>query len=162
VKGAKAAPTPSAAQVPAEFGVGSAGNQVMGNPLAPLLAAQNAQALGSFNPFAEMGINTNDPNYVSYISPLTVPVLYSDGGIRGEQKDEMDIADEWFYRWLRWWIHLKLKLVLPICWIILLLLIKWVGQSSPSIGQPNQKLIVIITSSVNRDQSWITTNGTSS
>lgn len=57
----------------------------MGNPLAPLMNAQYAGALGgcvcrssscleaeltdfvrtsSFNPFAQMGVNTNDPNYM--------------------------------------------------------------------------------------------------
>lgn len=58
----------------------------MGNPLAPLMNAQNAGALGEpsslaslwlrasthpfvpfaagFNPFAEMGVNPNDPNYM--------------------------------------------------------------------------------------------------
>ncbi|GAA6059446.1 hypothetical protein JCM10212_005385 [Sporobolomyces blumeae] len=47
--------------VPSTFG---AGQQVMGNPLAPLMNAQYAGQLGGFNPFAEMGINPNDPNYV--------------------------------------------------------------------------------------------------
>lgn len=42
----------------------------MGNPLAPLMNAQNAGALGGFNPFAEMGVNTNDPNYVR---PTAIP-----------------------------------------------------------------------------------------
>ncbi|KAM0788479.1 hypothetical protein ACM66B_001612 [Microbotryomycetes sp. NB124-2] len=42
----------------------AAGQQFMGNPLAPLMNAQNAGALGGFNPFAEMGINPNDPNYM--------------------------------------------------------------------------------------------------
>lgn len=61
VKGAKPVNSSAAASVPSTF---SAGQQIAGNPLAPLLAAQNAGALGSFNPFAEMGINTNDPNYM--------------------------------------------------------------------------------------------------
>ncbi|GAA5961015.1 hypothetical protein JCM3765_006503 [Sporobolomyces pararoseus] len=50
-----------AAGVPSNFG---AGQQIMGNPLAPLMNAQYAGQLGGFNPFAEMGINPNDPNYV--------------------------------------------------------------------------------------------------
>ncbi|BGP38622.1 hypothetical protein JCM10450v2_002571 [Rhodotorula kratochvilovae] len=50
-----------AAGVPANF---AAGQQVMGNPLAPLMNAQYAGALGGFNPFAQMGVNPNDPNYV--------------------------------------------------------------------------------------------------
>ncbi|GAA6024458.1 hypothetical protein JCM11491_001157 [Sporobolomyces phaffii] len=50
-----------AAGVPSTFG---AGQQVMGNPLAPLMNAQYAGQLGGFNPFAEMGINPNDPNYL--------------------------------------------------------------------------------------------------
>ncbi|GAA5821270.1 hypothetical protein JCM11251_004544 [Rhodosporidiobolus azoricus] len=50
-----------AAGVPSNF---AAGQQVAGNPLAPLMNAQYAGAFGGFNPFAEMGINPNDPNYV--------------------------------------------------------------------------------------------------
>ncbi|BGO97108.1 hypothetical protein NBRC10513v2_002403 [Rhodotorula toruloides] len=50
-----------AAGVPSNF---AAGQQVMGNPLAPLMNAQYAGALGGFNPFAQMGVNTNDPNYM--------------------------------------------------------------------------------------------------
>ncbi|KWU44207.1 hypothetical protein RHOSPDRAFT_18417 [Rhodotorula sp. JG-1b] len=60
-----------AAGVPSNF---AAGQQVMGNPLAPLMNAQYAGALGgcacgrrhcySFNPFADMGVNTNDPNFL--------------------------------------------------------------------------------------------------
>ncbi|GAA6038882.1 hypothetical protein JCM8097_000550 [Rhodosporidiobolus ruineniae] len=50
-----------AAGVPSNF---AAGQQIAGNPLAPLLNAQYAGALGGFNPFAEMGINPNDPNYL--------------------------------------------------------------------------------------------------
>ncbi|GAA5938435.1 uncharacterized protein JCM15063_000734 [Sporobolomyces koalae] len=71
VKGAKPAASSStspasrgpseAAGVPSTFG---AGQQVMGNPLAPLMNAQYAGQLGGFNPFTEMGINPNDPNYV--------------------------------------------------------------------------------------------------
>lgn len=58
VKGAKPAPPPSAAaSVPSSF---AAGNQIAGNPLAPLLNAQNAGALAGFNPFA--GHNTNNPD----------------------------------------------------------------------------------------------------
>ncbi|ORY74307.1 hypothetical protein BCR35DRAFT_306768 [Leucosporidium creatinivorum] len=53
--------TSAAAGVPSSFG---AGQQVMGNPLAPLMNAQNAGALAGFNPFAEMGVNPNDPNYM--------------------------------------------------------------------------------------------------
>ncbi|GAA5967282.1 hypothetical protein JCM11641_000501 [Rhodosporidiobolus odoratus] len=53
--------TSEAAGVPSNF---AAGQQVMGNPLAPLMNAQYAGALGGFNPFAEMGINPNDPNYL--------------------------------------------------------------------------------------------------
>lgn len=41
---------------------------LLGNPLAPLLAAENAGALAGFNPFTEMGVNTNDPNYVRTFS----------------------------------------------------------------------------------------------
>ncbi|GAA6052362.1 hypothetical protein JCM3770_000205 [Rhodotorula araucariae] len=66
--GAAAASTASAARggseaagVPANF---AAGQQVMGNPLAPLMNAQYAGALGGFNPFAQMGVNPNDPNYM--------------------------------------------------------------------------------------------------
>ncbi|GAA5898499.1 ubiquitin domain-containing protein DSK2 [Sporobolomyces salmoneus] len=51
--------TSEAAGVPSTFG---AGQQVMGNPLAPLMNAQYAGQLGGFNPFAEMGLNPNDPN----------------------------------------------------------------------------------------------------
>lgn len=59
VKGAaKAAPPPAQQQVPQSI---STGNQVAGNPLAPLLNATNP-GIGNFNPFAEMGLNTNDPN----------------------------------------------------------------------------------------------------
>ncbi|GAA6004717.1 ubiquitin family protein [Rhodotorula paludigena] len=59
---ASAARGPSeAAGVPSNF---AAGQQVMGNPLAPLMNAQYAGALGGFNPFAQMGINPNDPNYL--------------------------------------------------------------------------------------------------
>ncbi|GAA5882011.1 hypothetical protein JCM3774_003242 [Rhodotorula dairenensis] len=50
-----------AAGVPSNF---AAGQQVMGNPLAPLMNAQYAGALGGFNPFADMGVNTNDPNFL--------------------------------------------------------------------------------------------------
>ncbi|GAA5892876.1 hypothetical protein JCM5296_006030 [Sporobolomyces johnsonii] len=50
-----------AAGVPSHFG---AGQQVMNNPLAPLMNAQYAGQLGGFNPFASMGINPNDPNYL--------------------------------------------------------------------------------------------------
>ncbi|BGP54330.1 hypothetical protein JCM8202v2_001907 [Rhodotorula sphaerocarpa] len=50
-----------AAGVPSNF---AAGQQVMGNPLAPLMNAQYAGALGGFNPFADMGVNTNDPNFM--------------------------------------------------------------------------------------------------
>ncbi|GAA5869193.1 hypothetical protein JCM16303_000386 [Sporobolomyces ruberrimus] len=50
-----------AAGVPSTFG---AGQQVMGNPLAPLMNAQYAGQLGGFNPFTEMGVNPNDPNYI--------------------------------------------------------------------------------------------------
>jgi ubiquilin len=58
----KPAAPPPAAQVPEQF---SAGQQIAGNPLAPLLNAQNAGAFGALgNPFAQMGINTNDPNMV--------------------------------------------------------------------------------------------------
>lgn len=65
VKGAKPAPpaagaSSAAAGVPNTF---AAGNQIAGNPLAPLLNAQNAGALGGFNPF--QGYNTNDPDLVS-------------------------------------------------------------------------------------------------
>ncbi|GAA6002239.1 hypothetical protein JCM10207_003141 [Rhodosporidiobolus poonsookiae] len=49
------------AGVPSNF---AAGQQVAGNPLAPLMNAQYAGAFGGFNPFAEMGINPNDPNYL--------------------------------------------------------------------------------------------------
>ena len=38
----------------------STGNQIAGNPLAPLLNSTNQ--IPSFNPFAQMGMNTNDPN----------------------------------------------------------------------------------------------------
>ncbi|KAM0754784.1 ubiquitin-domain-containing protein [Meredithblackwellia eburnea MCA 4105] len=61
---APAAPSsnsPAATGVPSNF---AAGQQYAGNPLAPLLAAQNAGAVAGFNPFAEMGINPNDPNYM--------------------------------------------------------------------------------------------------
>lgn len=63
VKGAKPAAvgTSAASTVPSSF---AAGQQIAGNPLAPLLNAQNAGALAGFNPFAEMGINPNDPNYM--------------------------------------------------------------------------------------------------
>jgi ubiquilin len=62
-----AAPPP-AAQVPEQL---SAGQQIAGNPLAPLLNAQNAGVLGAMgNPFAQMGINTNDPNMVSSLSSV--------------------------------------------------------------------------------------------
>ncbi|TNY22760.1 hypothetical protein DMC30DRAFT_115571 [Rhodotorula diobovata] len=50
-----------AAGVPSNF---AAGQQVMGNPLAPLMNAQYAGALGGFNPFQQMGVNPNDPNYI--------------------------------------------------------------------------------------------------
>ncbi|GAA5975770.1 hypothetical protein JCM10908_005275 [Rhodotorula pacifica] len=50
-----------AAGVPSNF---AAGQQVMGNPLAPLMNAQYAGALGGFNPFADMGVNPNDPNFL--------------------------------------------------------------------------------------------------
>ncbi|SCV67900.1 BQ2448_5511 [Microbotryum intermedium] len=53
--------TSAAAGVPANF---AAGQQVMGNPLAPLLNAENAGHFAGFNPFADMGVNPNDPNYV--------------------------------------------------------------------------------------------------
>ncbi|KAL7006822.1 hypothetical protein EMMF5_003708 [Cystobasidiomycetes sp. EMM_F5] len=59
VKGAsKAAPPPAAAQVPQSV---ATGNQIAGNPLAPLMNATNP-GIGNFNPFAQMGMNTNDPN----------------------------------------------------------------------------------------------------
>jgi len=59
VKGAaKAAPPPSTQQVPQNL---STGNTIAGNPLAPLLNATNP-GIGNFNPFADMGLNTNDPN----------------------------------------------------------------------------------------------------
>lgn len=48
--------------VPENF---AAGQQYAGNPLAPLLNAQNAGALAGFNPFAAAGINANDPNYIN-------------------------------------------------------------------------------------------------
>ncbi|KAK4058482.1 hypothetical protein OIO90_000644 [Microbotryomycetes sp. JL221] len=70
VKGNRAATNPATSSGPtssAAAGVPSnvaAGQQFMGNPLAPLMNAQNAGALGGFNPFAEMGINPNDPNYM--------------------------------------------------------------------------------------------------
>ena len=47
----------ASAQVPANF---NAGQQVMGNPLAPLTNALNAGQVGSFNPF--VGHNTNNPD----------------------------------------------------------------------------------------------------
>ncbi|GAA5936763.1 hypothetical protein JCM3775_000191 [Rhodotorula graminis] len=50
-----------AAGVPSNF---AAGQQVMGNPLAPLMNAQYAGQLGGFNPFQQMGVNPNDPNYI--------------------------------------------------------------------------------------------------
>ncbi|GAA5836063.1 hypothetical protein JCM9279_002182 [Rhodotorula babjevae] len=50
-----------AAGVPSNF---AAGQQVMGNPLAPLMNAQYAGQLGGFNPFQQMGVNPNDPNYL--------------------------------------------------------------------------------------------------
>ncbi|GAA96142.1 uncharacterized protein L969DRAFT_91596 [Mixia osmundae IAM 14324] len=53
----KAAPPPAAAQVPEM----QAGQQVAGNPLAPLMNATHP-GLGGFNPFSSMGINQNDPN----------------------------------------------------------------------------------------------------
>ncbi|GAA5855547.1 hypothetical protein JCM8547_007885 [Rhodosporidiobolus lusitaniae] len=59
--GASAARSSEAAGVPANF---AAGQQVAGNPLAPLMNAQYAGAFGGFNPFAEMGVNPNDPNYL--------------------------------------------------------------------------------------------------
>lgn len=59
VKGAaKSAPPPSTQQVPQNI---STGNTIAGNPLAPLLNATNP-GIGNFNPFADMGLNTNDPN----------------------------------------------------------------------------------------------------
>ena len=61
VKGAsKTAPPPSQAQVPQNI---QTGQQFAGNPLAPLLNATNP-GIGNFNPFAEMGLNSNDPNMV--------------------------------------------------------------------------------------------------
>ncbi|KAK4698862.1 UDP-N-acetylglucosamine/UDP-N-acetylgalactosamine diphosphorylase, partial [Phenoliferia sp. Uapishka_3] len=65
VKSSKPAAPAASSNSPAATGVPNtfaAGQQYAGNPLAPLLAAQNAGALGGFNPFAEMGINPNDPN----------------------------------------------------------------------------------------------------
>lgn len=72
--------TTEAAGVPRNF---AAGQQVAGNPLAPLMNAQNAGALGKnieendrgipmltdesyaagFNPFASLDVNTRDPNF---------------------------------------------------------------------------------------------------
>lgn len=50
-------PTPATQQIPANL---NAGQQIAGNPLAPLLNATNQ--IPAFNPFADLGINTNDPN----------------------------------------------------------------------------------------------------
>ncbi|PLW19709.1 hypothetical protein PCASD_13195 [Puccinia coronata f. sp. avenae] len=44
-------------QIPSNL---NAGQQIAGNPLAPLLNATNQ--IPGFNPFADLGINTNDPN----------------------------------------------------------------------------------------------------
>ncbi|KAH9814407.1 hypothetical protein DFH28DRAFT_1082986 [Melampsora americana] len=59
VKGAPKSqnPTSSTQQIPTNL---NAGQQISGNPLAPLLNATNQ--IPAFNPFAEMGINPNDPN----------------------------------------------------------------------------------------------------
>ncbi|KAI7952597.1 hypothetical protein MJO29_008228 [Puccinia striiformis f. sp. tritici] len=59
VKGAPRAtnPTPATQQIPSNL---NAGQQIAGNPLAPLLNATNQ--IPGFNPFADLGINTNDPN----------------------------------------------------------------------------------------------------
>ncbi|KAG0144004.1 hypothetical protein CROQUDRAFT_80479 [Cronartium quercuum f. sp. fusiforme G11] len=59
VKGAPRAanPPPVTQQIPSNL---NAGQQIAGNPLAPLLNATNQ--IPAFNPFADMGINTNDPN----------------------------------------------------------------------------------------------------
>ncbi|OAV98275.1 hypothetical protein PTTG_00324 [Puccinia triticina 1-1 BBBD Race 1] len=50
-------PTPATQQIPSNL---NAGQQIAGNPLAPLLNATNQ--IPGFNPFADLGINTNDPN----------------------------------------------------------------------------------------------------
>lgn len=59
VKGAprSANPPPATQQIPSNL---NAGQQIAGNPLAPLLNATNQ--IPGFNPFADLGINTNDPN----------------------------------------------------------------------------------------------------
>jgi len=59
VKGAPRPPNPPPAtqQIPSNL---NAGQQIAGNPLAPLLNATNQ--IPGFNPFADLGINTNDPN----------------------------------------------------------------------------------------------------
>ncbi|MBW0491566.1 hypothetical protein O181_031281 [Austropuccinia psidii MF-1] len=59
VKGAArpANPPPLTQQIPSNL---NAGQQIAGNPLAPLLNATNQ--IPAFNPFADLGINTNDPN----------------------------------------------------------------------------------------------------
>ncbi|CAH7673883.1 hypothetical protein BY996DRAFT_4584696 [Phakopsora pachyrhizi] len=58
----KGAPRPAVSstatqQIPSNL---NAGQQIAGNPLAPLLNATNQ--IPGFNPFADLGINTNDPN----------------------------------------------------------------------------------------------------
>lgn len=68
VKGASKTPNPPpSAQVPESI---STGGQIAGNPLAPLMNATNAPYIGNFNPFADMGMNPNDPNSES-IQPRT-------------------------------------------------------------------------------------------
>lgn len=59
VKGAPRSsnPPPATQQIPTNL---NAGQQIAGNPLAPLLNATNQ--IPAFNPFADLGINTNDPN----------------------------------------------------------------------------------------------------
>ena len=59
VKSAPPAAQPStSAQVPQNMG---AGQQVAGNPLAPLMRGDLTGV--NFNPFAGMGVNTNNPNF---------------------------------------------------------------------------------------------------